>query len=74
MEYISLIQTNGPQDNQAVKTSSGTVDITLEDFYKYIPVSNDELEGVWTSPYYKVGIKKASNEYHGFHRHGTLFI
>jgi len=64
--HISLFQTNSTQDTQTDKTTGGTVDITPDDFYKYIPESNDELEGVWASPYYKVGIIKANDEYRGF--------
>ena len=64
--HISLIQTNSTQDPQTDRTPGGTVDMTLDEFYKYISESNDELEGVWASPNYKVGITKANDEYQGF--------
>ncbi len=67
--HVYLIQTNIEQEEQAVqadKKSETKVDITLDDFHKHISKSNDELEGVWGSTYYKVGIIKIDNEYQGF--------
>ena len=64
--HVYLIQTNETQDSQADKPSETTVDITLDDFYKQISKSNDELEGIWKSSSYKVGVIKISNEYQGF--------
>jgi len=64
--HVSLRQINETQDTQTDKGPDTKVDITLDDFYEHISKSNDDLEGVWASPYYKVGIIKVSDEYQGF--------
>jgi len=67
--HVYLIQTydeSETQSDQSDKKSESKVDITLDDFYKHITKSKDELEGVWKSTYYKVGIIKKDNEYQGF--------
>ncbi len=64
--HVYLMQTNETQDSETEILSDGKVDITLDDFYKYISKSEDELEGVWGSSYYKVGIIKVTDEYQGF--------
>jgi hypothetical protein len=67
--HVYLMQTNIVQEVQADQTdkkSETKVDITLDDFYKHVSKSNDELEGVWKSSYYKVGVVKINNEYQGF--------
>jgi Peptidase family S41 len=42
------------------------IKISKKDFIKYISSSTDELEGVWKSGAYKVGIIKKDNEYQAF--------
>jgi len=67
--HVYLMQTNIVQEVQADQTdkkSETKVDITLDDFYKHVSKSNDELEGIWKSTYYKVGVVKINNEYQGF--------
>jgi len=64
--HVYLIQTNETQNSDTEIKSDSRVDITLDDFYKHISKSNDELEGVWGSPYYKVGIIKVNDQYQGF--------
>ncbi len=65
--HVQLIQNNQSSDESpSTAKSSIKVNINLDDFYKYIAQSNDELEGVWESTYYKVGIKKIDSEYQGF--------
>lgn len=64
--HIYLIQTNVTQNNQNDNISDARVDITLDDFYGHLDKSNDQLEGVWESSYYKVGIIKEDNQYNGF--------
>jgi hypothetical protein len=59
-------QTNENQDAQTDKKSESKVDNTFDYFYKYLTESKDELEGVWSSSSYKVGIIKKKNEYQGF--------
>lgn len=59
-------QTNEIQDSQTDKSSESKVDNTFDYFYKYLTESKDELEGVWSSSSYKVGIIKKENEYQGF--------
>jgi len=59
-------QTNEIQDSQPDKKSESKVDNTFDDFYKYIYETKDELEGVWSSSSYKVGIIKKENDYQGF--------
>jgi Peptidase family S41 len=66
--WLYLVHTND-NETQTPKTdeiSVANADIILDDFYKYITESKDELEGVWESTYYKVGILKVNNEYQGF--------
>lgn len=42
-------------------------EINLQDFEKYLKTSKDELEGIWLTDGYKIGIKKNRlNEYTGF--------
>ncbi len=68
--WLYLVHTNDNEtQTQTPKTdeiSVAKVDITLDDFYKHISKSMDELEGVWSSSSYKVGIIKMENEYQGF--------
>jgi hypothetical protein len=67
--HVSLTQTNIEQDkktDQTDNTSSDKVSITLDQFHKHILSSDDELEGVWNSSYYKVGILRVNDEYQGF--------
>jgi Peptidase family S41 len=66
--HVSLLYTNEnkTQIPKSDKKSENKVDIVLDDFYKHISRSKDELEGVWKSPYYKVGIIKVNNNYQGF--------
>ena len=42
------------------------IEINLENFYDHISSTTDELEGVWKSGSYKVGILNKSNEYQAF--------
>lgn len=64
--HVRLIQTNKTSDTPSDKKSDNKVDITLDDFCKHLSKSKDELEGVWKSSYYKVGIIKINDEYKGF--------
>jgi hypothetical protein len=64
--HVQLHNLTENQSSQANKQSENTVNITLDDFYKHISKSNDEIEGVWNSHYYKVGILKVHKEYKGF--------
>ena len=64
--HVSLIQMNETQDPQIDTEPGQRAVITLDDFYDHISHSDDELEGVWGSSYYKVGIIKVSDEYQGF--------
>jgi len=64
--HVYLIQTNETQNSETETKSDTKVDITLDDFYKYISKSKDELEGVWKSSSYKVGVIKINDEYQGF--------
>jgi len=66
--HISLIQNNEieAEVENNNKKSESKVDISLDDFYKHISKSQDELEGVWKSAYYKVGILKVKDKYQGF--------
>jgi hypothetical protein len=64
--HVSLIQTNETQDPQAGKEAVAKADITLDDFYEHISGTDDELEGVWKSPHYKVGVIRANGGYQGF--------
>jgi hypothetical protein len=61
-----LIPTNQTPDAHTNKKSDSKVDINLDDFYKHISKTKDELVGVWKSNYYKVGIIKEGNIYQGF--------
>ena len=64
--HVSLIQVNETEDPQTGKDLSARADITLDDFLEHISKTSDELEGVWKSPYYKVGIIKVNDVYQGF--------
>lgn len=64
--HMSLIQLDKGEDPPAVEDSATRVDLTLDDFYEYLAKSTDVHEGVWKSPYYKVGIIKVDDEYQGF--------
>ena len=67
--HIRLIQTNAVQEapaDPADNQPASTVDITLDEFYDHIARSDDQLEGVWKSPSYRVGVVKAGDEYQGF--------
>jgi len=55
------VQGENKENNSNIK-----VDISLTEFYKYISETKDELEGIWKSSSYKVGIKKINNEYQAF--------
>lgn len=67
--HITLTRTNVEEVGQAEETVSKSyakAEISIEDFYKHISNSSDELEGVWKSGSYKVGLYKSDNEYQGF--------
>lgn len=64
--HVSLIQTNETHNPRSDTAEGARADITLDDFYRHISESDDELEGVWSSPHYKVGIIRADDEYQGF--------
>lgn len=64
--YVENTNDNETQTLNTDEITVAKVDITLDDFYKYIAESKDELEGVWSSSAYKVGIIKKENEYQGF--------
>lgn len=64
--HVRLIQTAEVSDAPSVKKSEIKVNIKLDDFYNHILKSKDELEGVWKSEYYKVGIIKENDKYQGF--------
>ncbi len=67
--HITLIRTNAEEVGQAkemVSKANAKTEISIEDFYKHISNSSDELEGVWKSGSYKVGLLKSDNEYQGF--------
>lgn len=67
--HITLTETNVEDNTQVAERSSKSYakqEISLEDFYKHISNSSDELEGVWKSGSYKVGLLKSDNEYQGF--------
>jgi hypothetical protein len=64
--HVHLIHTNETQDSQAGKEAGDKADITLDDFHEHISKSDDEFEGIWNSPYYKVGIIRVYNGYQGF--------
>ena len=67
--HITLYKTINEEVAQIEEKGSKTyskIDITLADFYTHISNSTDELEGVWKSDSYKVGIIKKNNEYQGF--------
>ena len=55
------VQGENKENNSNIK-----VDISLTEFYKHISENKDELEGIWKSSSYKVGIKKINNEYQAF--------
>ncbi|WP_051878656.1 S41 family peptidase [Chryseobacterium sp. FH1] len=51
----------------ANNSSAEKLNIDIKDFQKKIVKSNDDLEGVWSTDGYKIGIKKTNaNEYVGF--------
>ena len=64
--HVRLIQTGETSDTPSDKKSETKVDIKFDDFYNYISKSKDELEGVWKSAYYKVGVIKEKDKYQGF--------
>jgi hypothetical protein len=67
--HINLARANVEEVAQTEEKNSKTrsnVEISLEDFYKHISDSTDELEGVWKSGSYKVGLLKKDNEYQAF--------
>jgi len=58
--HINLTRTNVEEVGQAEEMlckAYAKVEISIEDFYNHISNSSDELEGVWTSGSYKVGLK-----------------
>ena len=59
-------QTNEVQDSQADENLESKVDKRFDDFYKHLSETKDELEGVWISENYKVGIRKVKDNYQGF--------
>ncbi len=71
--HITLYKTTNEESNEEAaqieekpRKTYSKIDITLADFYTHISNSTDELEGVWKSDSYKVGIIKKNNEYQGF--------
>jgi len=67
--HIVLSKTGDEAPAQTEEKDSKTypkVEISINDFYKHISNSSDELEGVWKSGSYKVGLLKSDNEYQGF--------
>lgn len=64
--HIRLIITGKGQVERKEVKSDSKINISLKKFYKHISKSKDELEGVWKSNYYKVGIIKENNSYQGF--------
>lgn len=64
--HVHLIPTSNVLVEKNEQNPDSKVDISLDEFYKYISKSKDELEGVWKSSSYKVGITKDNNEYKGF--------
>ena len=67
--HITLYKTSNEEvaqpEEKDIKTYA-KAEISIEDFYKHISDSSDELEGVWKSGSYKVGLIKTDNEYQGF--------
>lgn len=59
-------QTNENKDPQPEKKSESKADSEHEDFYKYLSKTKDEIEGVWESDNYKVGIRRVDDTYQGF--------
>jgi hypothetical protein len=67
--HIHLTKANDEGVAQTEEKNSKTysnVEISLDDFFKHISNSTDELEGVWRSSSYKVGLLKKNNEYQAF--------
>ena len=64
--HIHLAKVMDEQIVQKEEKTLGKVEISLDDFYEYISNSTDELEGVWESGSYKVGLIKKNNEYQAF--------
>ncbi len=67
--HIGLSKTGDKEVAQPEEKDSKSyskIKISTKDFYKYISSSTDELEGVWKSGSYKVGIIKKDNEYQAF--------
>lgn len=66
--HIYILKSNNSETTQNNKAYfNKKVGITLNEFYQILSNSTDELEGIWKSLNYKVGIFKAkNNEYYGF--------
>ena len=61
--HLSIAQKNGDNKNSEVKTNDI---INVKDFDKYLIKSKDNLEGIWTSESYKLGVIKKDRNYIGF--------
>lgn len=64
--HIDLELANGNMVTHKNEKYYGKIEILLDDFYKHISKSADELEGVWKSNSYKLGIIKKDDEYQAF--------
>lgn len=64
--HIDLELANGSVVPTKNENNYARAEILLDDFYKHISNSNDELEGIWKSSSYKLGIIKKDNEYQAF--------
>jgi hypothetical protein len=67
--HIVLSKTGDEEVAQPEEKESKTyskLEINLDDFYKHISSTTDELEGVWKSGAYKVGIINKNDEYQAF--------
>ena len=67
--HITLMKTSDEAVVQTEEKDTKTypkMEINLENFYEHISSSTDELEGVWKSGSYKVGIINKNNKYQAF--------
>jgi hypothetical protein len=69
--HIHLTKSNEEAEESAQTEEKDTksslkLDINLKKFQKHISITSDELEGVWKSGSYKVGIIKKDNDYQAF--------
>jgi len=63
--HISIVQKESDTGNTQEATID-TVDIDVDGFQRYLEDSGDAIEGIWTSPAYRIGVVKKDDGYVGF--------